>query len=67
MLNRLKTLVRRLINLYPAWVCRREYQRQEFSGFNERPAELAFVFRKLAELTPHGSWMLAQAPPPCHS
>jgi SAM-dependent methyltransferase len=52
MQNWLKASVRRLINLYPAWVCRQEYQRQAFSGFNERPVELAFVFRKLAELYP---------------
>ena len=52
MLNRFKTIVRRLINLYPAWICRREYQRQAFGGFNERPVELAFVFRKLVELYP---------------
>jgi 2-polyprenyl-3-methyl-5-hydroxy-6-metoxy-1,4-benzoquinol methylase len=53
MLNRLKANLRKLINLYPAWVCRREYQRQAFTAFNERPVELAFVFRKLAELYPH--------------
>lgn len=52
MLNWLKANLRMLINLYPAWVCRREYQRQAFTAFSERPVELAFVFRKLAELYP---------------
>jgi len=52
MLNHLKASVRRLINLYPTWVCRREFQQQALSGFNERPVELAFVFRKLREYYP---------------
>lgn len=33
-------------------LCRREYERQVFSRFNERPVEFGFVFQKLSEIYP---------------
>ena len=41
-----------LVNFYPRWLLRREFSRQKFKYFNERPVEFAFLFRKLAELYP---------------
>ncbi len=41
-----------LMNLYPKWLLRREYGKQKFKRFNERPIEFAFLFRKLTELYP---------------
>src|SRR5262245_66556399 len=41
-----------LMNLYPKWLLRREYRKQKFKRFNERPIEFAFLFRKLTELYP---------------
>jgi SAM-dependent methyltransferase len=42
-----------LLNLYPSYICKQEYESQEFPRFNERPVEYGFVFRKIAELYPH--------------
>jgi SAM-dependent methyltransferase len=41
-----------LSRICPSRVCKFEYQRQEFTRFNERPVEFSFVFRKLAEIYP---------------
>ncbi len=49
---RAKRMIRRFIDRYPQWICRREYNAQVFTGFNERPVEFGFVFRKLAEIYP---------------
>jgi 2-polyprenyl-3-methyl-5-hydroxy-6-metoxy-1,4-benzoquinol methylase len=38
--------------MYNRWICRREFLRQEFHGFNERAVEYAFVFKNLADIFP---------------
>lgn len=48
----IKSLVKKVLNMYPARVCRREFQLQEFIRFNERPVEYSFVFRKISEIYP---------------
>ncbi len=53
MLNRsILSALRRLSAVYYRWVCRREFLRQEFRGFNERAVEYAYVFENLAEVCP---------------
>ena len=52
MLKFAKQTVKNLLNLYPKWICRREFESQAFTRFNERPIEFSFVFRKLGELYP---------------
>jgi 2-polyprenyl-3-methyl-5-hydroxy-6-metoxy-1,4-benzoquinol methylase len=48
-----KSLGRKMINSMPAQlICRLEFKRQSFVGFNERPVEFGFVFRRLHELYP---------------
>jgi len=47
-----KQIVKNLLNRYPAWICRREFENQTFMRFNERPIEFGFVFRKLEEIYP---------------
>lgn len=52
MLKSFKSHVKHVLNFYPNWLCRREFTSQRFIRFNERPVELGFVFRILAELYP---------------
>jgi hypothetical protein len=52
MLEAIKTQVREILDLYPLWICRKEFERQTFSRFNERPVEFSFVFGKLAQIYP---------------
>ncbi|MFT4100349.1 MAG: class I SAM-dependent methyltransferase [Burkholderiaceae bacterium] len=52
MLRRAKQSVRNLLNKYPEWMCRQEFESQRFVRFNERPVEFSFVFRKLGEIYP---------------
>lgn len=52
MLELLKRTIRTILNIYPRWICRREYESQVFNRFNERPIEYGFVFRKLGEIYP---------------
>ena len=47
-----KQTVKKLLNLYPKRVCRREFESQAFKRFNERPIEFSFVFRKFGEIYP---------------
>lgn len=53
MLKFAKQTVKKLLNLYPPWICRQEFESQAFKLFNERPIEFSFVFRKLREIYPH--------------
>ena len=46
-----KVLLKRILNRYPRWICKKEFDRQTFR-VNERPIEFAFAFRKLTELYP---------------
>ena len=48
----LKSIGKFILNLPSRWICKREYNAQTFIRFNERPVELGFVFRKLAEIYP---------------
>lgn len=52
MLRHVKQTVKKLLNLYPQRICRREFETQAFTRFNERPIEFGFVFRKLGEIYP---------------
>ncbi len=47
-----KNHLHRLGMLYVKWVCRREYVGQVSGAINERPIELAFVFRHLRDCRP---------------
>ena len=47
-----KQLVKNLFNHYAKWLCRREFESQVFTRFNERPIEFGFVFSKLGEVYP---------------
>lgn len=44
--------VKQVLNAYQRWICKREYENQAFTRFNERPIEFGFVFRKIGELYP---------------
>lgn len=52
MLKLARKTVKNLLDSYPKWVCKREFELQAFTRFNERPIEFGFVFRKLGELYP---------------
>lgn len=52
MLRHTKLAVKKLLNLYPEWICRREFDSQVFTRFNERLTEYSFVFRKLSYIYP---------------
>ena len=52
MLKLVKQSVKNLLNRYPQWICKQEFDAQRFHRFNERPVEFSFVFRKLGELYP---------------
>lgn len=47
-----KRITKNLLNRYPRWLCRQEFESQSFTRFNERPVEFAFVFRKLGDVYP---------------
>lgn len=36
----------------PKWICKLEFKRQNFVGFNERPVEYKFVFKHLSQIYP---------------
>lgn len=44
--------VKKLLNFYVQWKCRKEFESQTFTRFNERPIEFGFLFRKLGEIYP---------------
>jgi SAM-dependent methyltransferase len=48
----IKSVFKKVLDYYPKWVCKREYERQSFIVFNERPVEYTFVFRHLSRLYP---------------
>ncbi len=52
MLTFIKQIIKKILNIYPDWLCKREYKAQKFHRFNERPVEFGFVFLKLAEIYP---------------
>jgi SAM-dependent methyltransferase len=47
-----KYRIRKVLNVYPFLVRKREFERQSFRRFNERAVEFAFVFRQLVRLCP---------------
>ena len=53
MIRYAKQLARNVLNIYPRWICKREFESQTFVRFNERPIEFSFVFKKIGELYPH--------------
>jgi len=42
-----KKSLRKLFTAYQKTVLRKEFERQKFTRFNERPVELSFVFKQL--------------------
>jgi 2-polyprenyl-3-methyl-5-hydroxy-6-metoxy-1,4-benzoquinol methylase len=52
MLNLAKQTIKNLLNQYPKWICKREFQVQAFNRFNERPVEYSFVFNKISKIYP---------------
>lgn len=52
MLKFAKQSIKGLLDRYPQWRCRQEFEAQAFTRFNERPIEFGFVFRKLGEIYP---------------
>ena len=49
----LKKYLRRIIKLLPAGIiCKLEFNRQTFIGFNERPLEFGFLFKAIGTLCP---------------
>lgn len=52
MLKLAKHTVKILLNRYPKRICRKEFESQTFTRFNERPIEFSFVFRKIGEIYP---------------
>ena len=47
-----KKTIKKIINIYPQWRNKKEFQTQSFNKFNERPVEYAFVFRMIGKLYP---------------
>lgn len=48
-----RQIARNFVNRYcPALACKHEYATQQFTQFNERPVELAFLFRHLGSIYP---------------
>ena len=52
MLRIAKQMLKNLLNCYPEWICRTEFESQTFTRLNERPIEFSFIFRKLGETYP---------------
>lgn len=52
MMRYAKKIIKNVLNRYPEWICRREFESQSFVRFNERPVEFSFVFRKIGEIYP---------------
>lgn len=53
MKKRLKVLINVMLNILPARIiCKLEFNRQNFVGFNERPLEFSFVFKSIGMLYP---------------
>lgn len=52
MLKKIKSIAKNMLNRYPQWISKREFESQVFTRFNERPIEFGFVFRKLQEIYP---------------
>ena len=50
--RRIKRSMRNVLNRYPEWLCKQEYENQTFKRFNSRPVEFGFVFNKLGEIYP---------------
>lgn len=47
-----KLLINKIGSLYVSMLCKREYEAQCFTQINERPIELAFLFRQLTRMWP---------------
>jgi SAM-dependent methyltransferase len=45
-------LTKQILDIYPHLLCKREYKKQVFEGFNERPVEFSFVFENLMHVYP---------------
>ena len=48
-----KNQLKKLLNIYPKWINKREFVNQKFIRINERAIEYSFVFRKLYEICPN--------------
>ncbi len=52
MIRVVKSRVRRLLDGYVAWICKREFDAQSVRRFNERAVEYAYVFSELSRACP---------------
>ncbi|CAB5159687.1 hypothetical protein D3OALGA1CA_4965 [Olavius algarvensis associated proteobacterium Delta 3] len=52
MLQHAKQIVKKVLIQPTGWICRQEFRLQDFSRFNERPVEYAFVLKKIGEIYP---------------
>lgn len=52
MIREVAVPIKMLFDLYPRFICSREFRRQSFERFNERSVEYSFVFRHLARTYP---------------
>ena len=67
MLKFIKSRVKAVLDVYPRWLVRWEYEHQAFTRFNERPVEMAFLFRQLAALYPRTVLDVGTGKRPCRS
>jgi len=52
LLKKIRSIAKNMLNRYPQWISKREFESQVFTRFNERPIEFGFVFRKFQEIYP---------------
>lgn len=52
MVGGIRSIVRRMLDKYSWWLCKKEFQEQKFKRHNERPVEFAFLLGKIATLYP---------------
>ena len=52
MIHQAKAIGQKVLNFGPSLVTAREFRRQKFQRFNERPVEFGFVFRMMAQIYP---------------
>lgn len=51
-MRKIKSLLKKVLFLYTNYQCKKEYTKQSFKRFNERPVEYAFVFNCLKNIYP---------------
>lgn len=51
-MKKIKSFLKSIFNLYPKWLCKKEFINQSYKRYNERPVEYSFVFNFLKEKYP---------------